>query len=505
MASVLMRLLWPLAMGLALAACGGGDGANPAPTPTPAPSPATAEPTAPGVATGAAVTQRIGPAGGRLDAADGRLTLIVPAGAFDREHEIGIQPISNTAHGAKAAAYRITPEGLGTPRPMTLVFHLDDEALLGTAFDALSIGTQDGQGLWHSYRAPRRDVAARTLSVDTTHFSDWVVLAGVQLRPTRAQVVVGSSIELTIMDCPRLPGAPESETTVVTTCRARSTPLARIDGWAANGLPGGSAAVGTVLAMPEPAPDDSNDAHRARFTAPAAPPPGNPVAVSVDYREVSPGATPLRLVSRIDVVTPDACAWVRNAPRLSFDIELAYEFSGASGGATLSLNQRGRMTGEMVRVAHDDLFGTWQGTTTLGDASLADTLSSAGTTQRLAGSGRPAIGSGANQNDYSGAQLVVDYRNCRYALSAKLAVLAGSGAAGDEPQASTVGGFTRGWLAIGPDGGLTGRETMPPRPSPDPAGTYLPGGLERGRLFNGGFATPDHAGRAEVRWWVMPP
>ena len=62
--------------------------------------------TAVGVAAGAAASATIGQPAARWPRADGKLTLTFPAGALAAATTIGIQPITNFAHGKVGAAYR---------------------------------------------------------------------------------------------------------------------------------------------------------------------------------------------------------------------------------------------------------------------------------------------------------------------------------------------------------------------------------------------------------------
>lgn len=502
-----------VAVGILLTACGGGGDTAAPPPAAPAPSAPASAPsggggdaptdgdaavTPAGAPLGEAIGLRIGSAGGSLRTADGALTLTVPPGAFDREHEILIRRIANQAPGAKGGAWRIEPEGLQAALPMTLRLQLGDEELGGTALAALTVGTQDAAGRWHAYRVPERNEAARTVSVTTRHFSDWALLAGVQLKPLRAEVVVGQSLDLRVVDCPRLPTSPGSDTTLVKHCSEVLIASGELDHWAANGIDGGSAQVGTVVEQPA---GGIGGPGRARYTEPAAPPPGNPVAVSVDYRELSPGAPALRLVSRVQVVPASTCAWLHGAHQLHFELEMDYHASVGAADGQLTMNQGGRITGTLQRAYDNDLYGLWQGTTTEGQVSLDDSFSEGDRTDRLFGSGAPAIGSGNQGNDFSGMQLLVDYRQCTYAVQGKLAVVAGTGQPNDVPVAATVGSFTRGDKVIDDITWLDGDELMPPRAEASPEGTYAPGGLEHGRLFRDGVPT-QNLGSARVRWLI---
>lgn len=520
-----------------LAACGGADDAGAPTPPTPAPPTTPTSPTSPttpttpgtpttplppdtpasaptgggsgeaavtpvGAPMGEARSLRIGPAGGSLQSADGALTLTVPAGALAGEQLISVQRINNHAPGARGGAWRITPEGLQSALPMTLHLQLGDDEFAGTALQALSIATQDTAGRWHAHVAPQRDAAARTLSVNTHHFSDWALLAGVQLQPGRAEVLAGQPLPLHVVDCPRLPTAPDSATAMVGPCREPTLYPEELNHWAVNGVDGGSAAAGTVVMLPM---DDVAGPGRARYTAPAVPPAANPVAVSVDYRDLAAAGPVLRLVSNITVLPTDSCAWLHGTPQLAFELEMDYHASLDAGGGHLTMNQRGAITGRMQRAYDNELYGLWQGTTTEGQVALDDSFSEGDRLDRLSGSGAPAVGSGNNGNDFSGVQLLVDYRQCTYSIQGTMAVIAGTGHPGDVPVATPVGSFTRGNLAIGSSPGLFGDERMPPRATAAPEGSYAPGGLEGGRLFGGSAPTAQDPGAARIRWHVLTP
>jgi hypothetical protein len=70
-------------------------------------------------------------------------------------------------------------------------------------------------------------------------------LAGFQLTPARAEVVVGRSLELNLVDCPKLAGSTSDETNV-RQCKPVVVLPGELTNWAVNGVAGGSAAAGTV-------------------------------------------------------------------------------------------------------------------------------------------------------------------------------------------------------------------------------------------------------------------
>lgn len=481
-----------------LSACGGGEAPSSAAAPRPGEPPsAPSEPTdlqatPAGAPEGLATSASIGTTGGTLTSADGLLQISVPPGAFAHPTEVAIQPIANTAHGGRGRAYRITPEGLHGITPMALRFRVDEAMLQGSALGAMSIATQDDQGRWHVHLRPVRDEAARTLEIQTTHFSDWAVVAGAQLRPGTATVPVAESIDLSLVTC-----AAEADgdgiTATLDACVEQPAAVGELSGWAVNGVTGGGYSFGTITEIPLTHPGPSEIPHRARFDAPVAVPARNPVAVSVRYQELAPGVPPVTLVSNVLVTKYHDCRWMRDTASLHFELELEYRYDGPGPEGHTSLHQSGAIRGELQSVYQNDLQGAWQALTTQGTAFLNDLIAKSDDTWRLSGSGVPAIGSGIDADRSSGAQLVVNYGDCTYHFGGRVAVLASSGKPHDPPRVTEVGSFAFGsFVPIDRLDGIGGYKQMPLRDVAGAIGTYAPGGL--------GYGVSD--GRAAVRWIV---
>jgi hypothetical protein len=234
---------------------------DPEPTPTPTPTPESGDndganapaPTEIGTPLGQPTSAVIGPAGGTLTSTDGTLRVEVPANAFTTEQTVSIQEITNEAHGAKGRAYRIKPEGLHTPVPMTVSFKYTDENLRGTALEFLRIAYQDANRIWHVYRKPGIDTSNRTLSVQTKHFSDWSFVTGVQILPNSATVHTGDTVQLRVVSCDpedvdpvdengdiNLPPLPE--------CGPSPLDAYETSAWSVNGVEGGT--FGSVSCSP---------------------------------------------------------------------------------------------------------------------------------------------------------------------------------------------------------------------------------------------------------------
>lgn len=303
-----VALAWWFGVAALIAACGGGSdnsapalqapAPGPVPGPGPGPGPALTPPpiaqTQAGDPEGLPNFATIGAAGGTLVSSDGRLTVDVPAGALTTDTEIGIAPIVAKAPGSLGSDYRLTPEGLTFAQPVTLTFtHSATEAAAAWA-DSLRVATRDSRGRWVVAGATR-DAAQRKTSVTMTHFSDWSLIAGLQIAPASAAVLINKDLVLKVVDCGDAPdpddaGAPP----VLRECRSLAVGT-ETSNWSVNGIVNGNAAVGTMKSM----------FGLAGYLAPGAVPDQNPVAVSTEVMEVVPwlmGAYTTRLVSNVLVV-----------------------------------------------------------------------------------------------------------------------------------------------------------------------------------------------------------
>lgn len=275
-----------IALAILLSSCGGGDKGNgPSGTSPPAVTPA-------GTPVGPVATATIGAAGGNLLSDDGAVRLDIPAGALAGDTQIGIQRITARSPGAIGDAIRLTPDGLQFTTPVSITMPYDSAMVDGSAPELLTIATQQSDGTWQLLPAPQMvlDTVSRTLVFQTTHFSDYTRLQGVQIRPPSGEIDPGASIGLTVKVCTTIVDQSTSTTSAYAIdCEDSPAqpsgdedplfplPIFRADpaSWSANGARGGNAAVGFV----------AGDMRSAEFIAPQAPPASNPVAVSVRVRD----------------------------------------------------------------------------------------------------------------------------------------------------------------------------------------------------------------------------
>ncbi|BDP43978.1 hypothetical protein DAETH_39470 (plasmid) [Deinococcus aetherius] len=299
-----MRTLTALLLGsaLLLGACTTTPSTDPPPSTQP-PGPSQPVPPSPvGTPVGSPVTAVIGAAGGQLQLPGGSVRIDIPAGALSGDQTVGIQEMTNTAAGGVGRAYRLTPEGTTFAKPVRLTFGYTEEEVVGTAPEALSLGYQDEGGVWRMYRRPTRDPAARTVSVETNHFSTWSMLAGLQLLPHQAKVRVGQIVNLSVVDCTDgteldpdaltvpMPGGDNYE------CAPAAIAFTAKN-WSVNGAAGGNSSLGTVAS--------GGISGTGVYTAPARKPAQNPVAVSTQVTDLY-GQT-FTLVSNVTV--EDGQAW----------------------------------------------------------------------------------------------------------------------------------------------------------------------------------------------------
>ncbi|MFB9994922.1 hypothetical protein ACFFLM_23510 [Deinococcus oregonensis] len=206
-----------------------------------------------------------------------------------------MQPITSTVPNGKGSAYRLGPEGVTFKQPVSLSFKYD-EAQESSA-RVLAVATQDGQGTWQAHLDTAQDREANTLTVQTNHFSDWSWAEAYQLDPGQATVLLGKTVQFTLMRCvadEAAAGGDDLIAPLAETCSPHTlTPFTR--NWTVNGTAGGSAATGTVR-------KNEGDTSTSTYQAPAAKPSVNPVAVSVDLVRNETGKNTLRMIAYVKVI-----------------------------------------------------------------------------------------------------------------------------------------------------------------------------------------------------------
>jgi hypothetical protein len=170
---------------------------------------------------------------------------------------------------------------------VTLTFSYSEAEAAATAPDSRRIATQTPQGQWR-VPAAVHDAAGRTVTVTTSHFSDWSPTSGEQLIPSSAVVVVGGEQMFHARSCYWTDGPEDPEPDgFLHECRG-DVGRFRQPTWSVNGVPGGNGTVGTVQFNPT----------AGFYKAPRAVPSANPVAVSAQYGD----AAVMTMVANVTVV-----------------------------------------------------------------------------------------------------------------------------------------------------------------------------------------------------------
>lgn len=253
---------------------GDGDGGNePSPTPTDV-----------GAADGSAASATIGAAGGNVSMPDGKIALTIPAGALTSDTVMNIQPITNNAHGGLGAGYRLTPDGQTFAQPVVIEFAYTDQNLAGSDPAILGAAFQTAAGYWKWLGTPTVDSVAKTVSISTTHFTDFSLVQGYRLQPLSKSLQVNESLALQVAFC--YPATDSDLTPLGLSCdtAASQSDVAApfvIGEWSVNGNAGGNGTVGIV----------SGDGPSAIYQAPATKPTPNTVAVSARVNLPARGET----------------------------------------------------------------------------------------------------------------------------------------------------------------------------------------------------------------------
>ncbi|GAB3326541.1 hypothetical protein GCM10027299_25680 [Larkinella ripae] len=119
------------------------------------------------------VSKTIGPEGGQIASADGKVQLVIPAGAVGEATNITIQPITNHAPNGIGRAYRFSPDGLQFKKPATLTFTYTDELVSANDADVLKVAYQGTDKIWHNVLGVQVHTQTKQISVPMPHFSDW--------------------------------------------------------------------------------------------------------------------------------------------------------------------------------------------------------------------------------------------------------------------------------------------------------------------------------------------
>ena len=158
----------------------------------------TGVPTAIGTPVGSPATGTIDASGGSLLSPDGRLEVVVPAGALATATSISVQPITNETPGGVGVGFSMLPNGQTFSKPVTLTFHYSPDDLAGTDANALAVAVQKDDRIWYEFNTSSLDESAGTLSITTSHFSNYDLLSRFRIAPDHAEINVNKTQSLEV-------------------------------------------------------------------------------------------------------------------------------------------------------------------------------------------------------------------------------------------------------------------------------------------------------------------
>lgn len=139
------------------------------------------------VSGGIQVSQQIGANGGTVQTTGGEIKIEIPAGALSSNQTISIHEITNTAPLGTGKSFRLTPEGVLFSKPVRITMKYDNSMAAPLTW----IVTQKADGSWLGNTKTIVNETAQTVSIETTHFSDWAVGRVMDLRMAPQRAIVG--------------------------------------------------------------------------------------------------------------------------------------------------------------------------------------------------------------------------------------------------------------------------------------------------------------------------
>ena len=149
---------------------------------------------------GKKTTKIIGPEGGEIKSANGKIALKFPAGAVAKKTEISIEEIEGFSATSNGNAFQLLPEGIEFIEPVTLILKYTDEEIEGSKEDDLFITTRGKNNELLISLLSDVDTIANTITTEINHFSKWGMCARlkVKLVPEEKTLNKGQSVDLEV-------------------------------------------------------------------------------------------------------------------------------------------------------------------------------------------------------------------------------------------------------------------------------------------------------------------
>lgn len=225
---------------------------------------------------GKIASAEIGKDGGRIESADGKVELIFPQGALEKNTIISIQPESNTMPAGRGTGYRLEPSGTVFKKPVKVIMHQSDEELKNIQRPLVSLALQDHRGQWRTVSDVKLDSVNKIMTGMIKHFSSLVVYDKALLIPRDKTVKVNTTANFLIYMFETISDIEDTEIWEfeyrmvmydMGYFETKDPPL-----WRVNGKKNGDAVHGTV----------APGIGEAVYTAPAQVPQSNPVTITVE-------------------------------------------------------------------------------------------------------------------------------------------------------------------------------------------------------------------------------
>ncbi len=180
----------------------------------------------------------IGPNGGTVTSADGKVTLVIPVGALSSTQNIAIisSTDSNTCPQKVGTLYSLMPNGLQFSKPATLTLPYDT-TMIGASAELVGVAYLDIDGSWYGVTGGSVDTVHRTVTVPISHFSNWSANLSFEITPASSVVLTGTSLGFEVNQVGRPANDPSGQPVKL------SNPFALVAAvWKVNGT-GGNATV----------------------------------------------------------------------------------------------------------------------------------------------------------------------------------------------------------------------------------------------------------------------
>ena len=149
---------------------------------------------------GKKTTKIIGPEGGEIKSANGKITLKFPTGAVAKKTEISIEEIGNDLETGSGNAFQLLPEGIEFIEPVTLILKYTDEEIEGSKEEDLFITTRGKNNELLISLLSDVDTIANTITTEINHFSKWGMCTRlkVKLVPEEKTLNKGQTVDMEV-------------------------------------------------------------------------------------------------------------------------------------------------------------------------------------------------------------------------------------------------------------------------------------------------------------------